>query len=110
MGSLAILSTCLTLGIAIKCYKGNSEIGKEVSWEEKECGEGVTQCQNITFDGTGTFGCGTASESKTIGCTELMSKKTCYCEADLCNGAQMNLGSIGIFMSLGVITINIFLE
>ena len=62
------------------------------------------------LDGTGTFGCGTASESKTIGCTELMSKKTCYCESDLCNGAQMNSGSIGILMSLGVITINIFLE
>lgn len=36
-------------GLAIKCYKGKSETGKEVSWEEKECGEGVTQCQNITF-------------------------------------------------------------
>ena len=61
------------------------------------------------LDGTGTFGCGTASESKTIGCTELMSKKTCYCEADLCNGAQKNFGSIGLLIPLGVMTINIIL-
>ena len=57
------------------------------------------------LDGTGTFGCGTASESKTIGCTELMSKKTCYCEADLCNGAQKNFAWIGLLIPLGVMTI-----
>ena len=62
------------------------------------------------LDGTGTFGCGTASESKTIGCTELMSKKTCYCEADLCNGARKNFGSIGLLIPLGVMTFNIILE
>ena len=62
------------------------------------------------LDGTGTFGCGTASESKTIGCTELMSKKTCYCEADLCNGAQKNFRLIGLLIPLGVITIIIILK
>ena len=62
------------------------------------------------LDGTGTFGCGTASESKTIGCTELMSKKTCYCEADLCNGAQKNFRLIGLLIPLGVMTIIIILE
>ena len=62
------------------------------------------------LDGTGTFGCGTASESKTIGCTELMSKKTCYCEADLCNGAQKNFAWIGLLIPLGVMTFNIILE
>ena len=62
------------------------------------------------LDGTGTFGCGTASESKTIGCTELMSKKTCYCEADLCNGAQKNFAWIGLLIPLGVMTIIITFE
>ena len=62
------------------------------------------------LDGTGTFGCGTASESKTIGCTELMSKKTCYCEADLCNGGQKTFSSIGLLVPLGVMTIIIIFE
>ena len=89
----------------------NAKISHLVSQEFSSCNCTVFVEQFISIlDGTGTFGCGTASESKTIGCTELMSKKTCYCESDLCNGAQMNLGSIGILMSLGVITINFFLE
>ena len=76
---------------------------------ETTCKYVVVQFISI-LDGTGTFGCGTASESKTIGCTELMSKKTCYCEADLCNGGQKTFSSIGLLVPLGVMTIIIIFE